>query len=36
VKWLREARESLSASDRKFVDTALESTAAATIFTATI
>src|ERR1700678_43473 len=36
LKWLREARESLSASDRKFVDTALESTAAATIFTATI
>ena len=36
LKWLREARESLSASDRKFVDTAVESTGVKTIFTATI
>src|ERR1700722_12192333 len=34
LKWLREAREALSAPDRKFVDTALESTGADTIFTA--
>src|ERR1700691_3872752 len=36
LKWLREARESLSASDRKFVDSAMESTGAKTIFNATI
>ncbi|MFZ0676867.1 glutathione S-transferase [Candidatus Binatus sp.] len=36
LKWLREAREALSAPDRKFVDAALESTGAETIFTAQI
>jgi glutathione S-transferase len=36
LKWLREGREALSAPDRKFVDTALESTGAETIFTAQI
>ncbi len=32
LKWLREARGALSADDRKFVDTALESTGADAIF----
>jgi glutathione S-transferase len=36
LKWLRDDREALSAADRKFVDTALESTGADAIFTATI
>jgi hypothetical protein len=33
---MREAREALAPADRKFVDTALESTGADTIFTAHI
>ncbi len=36
LKWLREAREALNASDRKFVDATLESTGAETIFIAQI
>jgi hypothetical protein len=36
LKWLREAREALVPTDRKFVDSALESTGADTIFTAHI
>ncbi len=32
LKWLRDAREALSSDDRKFVDTALESTGADAIF----
>jgi glutathione S-transferase len=32
LKWLREAREALSAADRKFVDSALESSGADAIF----
>ena len=36
LKWMREAREALSATDRKFVDNALEDTGADTIFTARI
>jgi glutathione S-transferase len=34
LRWMREAREALSAADRKFVDSALESTGADAIFTA--
>jgi glutathione S-transferase len=36
LKWLREAREALVPADRKFIDTALESTGADIIFTAHI
>jgi len=36
LKWLREARETLSLADRKFVDSALESTGADAIFSASI
>jgi hypothetical protein len=32
VKWMREARAALGAGDRDFVDAALESTGADTIF----
>ncbi len=34
LRWLREARQALSAADREFVDSALESTGADTIFSA--
>ena len=36
LKWLREARQALSAADREFVDAALESTGADTIFSAAV
>ncbi len=36
LKWLREARETLSIADRRFVDAALESTGADAIFAASI
>jgi len=34
LRWLREGRQALSANDREFVDSALESTGADTIFSA--
>jgi hypothetical protein len=34
LKWLREAREAVTAADRDFVDSALKSTGAETIFSA--
>jgi len=36
LRWLREAREALSAADREFVDSALKSTGADTIFSASL
>ncbi len=36
LRWLREGREALSAADREFVDSALESTGADTIFSAAV
>jgi glutathione S-transferase len=36
LKWLREAREALSTDDRKFIDSALESTGAESIFSALV
>lgn len=36
LKWLREARQALSAADREFVDAALESTGADEIFSAVV